>query len=143
MAKRTGRCLCRAVSYTVLKELDHVDACHCGTCRRWSGGVHLGADVGSDEMELLGEENLVHYQSSEWAERAFCATCGTHIYYRITAEGPGKGVYSLSAGTLDDMNGLPLKKEIYTDSKPDGYDFVGDHPRMTEAEFLKSIGLTP
>ncbi|MEM7614401.1 MAG: GFA family protein, partial [Pseudomonadota bacterium] len=129
--------------YTVKKDLDHVDACHCNMCRRWSGGVHFGVDLAPDELELEGTENIATYTSSEWAERAFCKICGSHLYYRFTMEGPACGTYSLSAGSLDDMNGLPLKKEIYVDAKPDGFAFTGEHPRMTEAEFLTSIGVTP
>ena len=31
--------------------------------------------------------------------------------------------------------------EIYIDEKPGGYDFAGEHPRLTGEEFMQSIGL--
>ena len=33
----TGSCLCGAVSFNVSTELQPPDACHCTTCRKWSG----------------------------------------------------------------------------------------------------------
>ncbi len=46
----------------------------------------------------------------------------------------------LFAGVFDDAEAFSLAGEIYIDSKPAGYGFVGDHPRLTEQEFLESIG---
>lgn len=141
--ERTGGCLCGAVRYRAALPSGHVHACHCGTCRRWAGGPALALAAPADAVTFDGAENLSHYASSEWAERVFCKTCGTHLYFRVTADGPAKGEYSLSAGTLDDLSGLSLSQEIYVDAKPACYAFAGDQPRLTEAEFLASIGLSP
>ncbi|QHQ36532.1 GFA family protein [Algicella marina] len=137
---RTGRCLCGAVTFTVTDEINALTACHCGMCQRWGGGVHVGFDTSPAGVTFEGVDNITAYQSSDWAERAFCKTCGSHLYYRLTMEGPHKGVYAMGVGTLDARDGLPLAKEIFVDSKPDGYAFAGDHVRMTEKEFMKSIG---
>ena len=80
------------------------------------------------------------YTSSEWAERCFCKTCGSSLFYRLTMEGPMQGTHHFALGTLDDANGIAFEGEIFIDRKPDVYDFAGDHMRMTEAEFLASIG---
>ena len=50
--------------------------------------------------------------------------------------------YVMSLGAFDDSADLKLEGEIYIDEKPPGYDFAGDHSRMTGAEFLASIGVT-
>ncbi|MEO0913001.1 MAG: GFA family protein [Pseudomonadota bacterium] len=138
---RTGRCLCGAVSYVVHDDVKDVSVCHCTMCQRWSGGIHVGFEASAGGVTFAGEENITVYKSSEWAERAFCKICGSPVYYRITAEGPMHGAYAMEAGTLDSRDGLPLAKEIFVDQKPDGYAFAGDHPRMTEREFLTSIGV--
>ena len=48
----------------------------------------------------------------------------------------------VSSETLD-TDDLVLERHIYIDSKPDRYDFTGDHPRVTEAQLLKELGITP
>ncbi len=42
-------------------------------------------------------------------------------------------------GLFDDQSGFTLTDEIYIDNKPPSYDFVGDHPRLTEQEFLAAM----
>ena len=37
--------------------------------------VHCGPQV-----EFKGADNIAVYASSDWAERAFCKQCGTHLY---------------------------------------------------------------
>ena len=42
-----GLCLCGGVR--VEAELNqHLEACHCGMCRRWGGGPFLSVHAGSD-----------------------------------------------------------------------------------------------
>ena len=94
----------------------------------------MGIEVNPDEVSWTGEENIQTYASSDWAERGFCRICGSSLFWRMTAVGPG--FMSLNAGTLDDLTGLPLKTEIYIDHKPDGYAFAGDTTKMTEAEVM-------
>lgn len=42
--------------------------------------------------------------------------------------------YTMSVGAFDDQGPFRLVREIFIDRKPDGYAFVGDHERWTEAE---------
>ncbi len=130
----TGRCLCGAVSFAAKDVEAHFHACHCTMCRKWSGGPGFGVGVGS--IELSGEGELGVYKSSDWAERCFCKQCGTNLFYRM----PETGMTVVWAGAFDDESALKLTGEIYVDEKPDSYNFQGDHPRQTGAEFLASIG---
>lgn len=130
----TGRCLCGAVTYTAREVDRHVHACHCGICRRWTGGPALTAIVA--DVTFVGDEHIKTYASSDFADRGFCSTCGSNLFFR-TKDGSMMVVWS---GTLDDQSELVLSGEIYIDQKSPGYDFAGDHPRQTEAEFLASIG---
>lgn len=131
----TGHCLCGAVKLTARDTGVHLNICHCDMCRRWNGGPSI--TVIAKEAEFDGEEHIVIYDSSDWAQRAFCGKCGSNLYYNFKESTD----WFLWAGLFDDQSGFAMGQEIYIDNKPPGYSFAGDHPRLTEAEFLKSIGM--
>lgn len=133
----TGSCMCGAVSFILAAPPTKSNICHCSMCRKWSGGVFMGMVVPPDAIALKGEENLTVYASSPWAERAFCATCGSSVFYRVTAEGPMQGEYHIALGTLDDTTGIVIESEYFIDLKPDAYSFAGaDRRKYTEAEVI-------
>jgi len=102
-------------------------------CRGWSGSPMLAASVGS--VQFQGEENIKRYSSSEWAERGFCSECGSNLFYWLKEADR----YIMCTGAFDDQSVFELVGEIYIDEKPPGYDFAGDHPRQTGAEFMASL----
>lgn len=135
----TGGCLCGAVRFDLSEKPTRYDACHCGMCRKFSGGIELGIEISPDIIVWTGEEHIQTYASSEWAERGFCKICGSSLFWRMTASGPSQGFLSLSAGSLDSLDGLVLEKEIYIDHKPDSYAFSGTRKQMTEAEVVAAF----
>jgi hypothetical protein len=129
-----GKCLCGAVRFTAeIAKMEH-NACHCGMCRRWSGGAPFFA-VRSENVKWENEANIGRYDSSAWAERGFCKTCGTALFYYFKAAKR----YAMSAGVFDDNNQFVLTREIFIDCKPDGYALSGDHPRWTEEETIQKM----
>ena len=72
----SGRCLCGAVTYKAKATSHDVNACHCGMCRRWTGGplIYIHAE---GKPEFTGGEALGVFRSSEWGERGFCKKCGS------------------------------------------------------------------
>jgi hypothetical protein len=110
-------------------------ACHCGMCRRWCGGSPFFC-VSVKSVTFEGDENLGRYSSSDWAERGFCKSCGTTLFYFLKPA----SLYSMSIGAFDDVTPFALTREIYIDHKPAGYDLAGDHPRLTEKEVLAEHG---
>lgn len=134
--KKTGTCLCGAVRYEIEDAPETTSACHCNMCRKWSGGVYLGYHAVAGKARVEGEENVTLYKSSDWAERGFCKTCGSSLFYRLTAPGPHRGEMHFGLGTLDDGNGIALTEEIFVDEKPDGYAFAGETHKMTGAEVV-------
>ena len=132
----TGKCLCGAVTYEADEVETHIHSCHCSICRNWSGGPLLAAVAKS--VRFKGEENIKRYSSSDWAERGFCTQCGSNLFYHLK----GADNYVLCMGTFDDESIFELVGEIYIDEKPPGYDFAGDHPRQTGAEFMASLGMS-
>lgn len=140
MASRTGHCLCGAVGYTLSEAPTSYGACHCGACRRWSGGIELGVHVPPGGIAWEGSGNIATYASSEWAERGFCRICGANLFWRLVAEGPMQGMLSLSVGSLDSMAGMTFDTEVYVDAKPESHAFAGSRRQMTEAEVLAMVG---
>lgn len=134
--KRTGSCLCGAVRLEIDNAGSEAGACHCGMCRKFSGGVYIGFKAPAGTVTIEGEENIGIYSSSPWAERAFCKTCGSSLFYRVSAEGPMKGDMHVGLGVLDDVSGIEMTGEIFIDRKPEGYAFAGETHKMTEAEVM-------
>ena len=126
---RTGRCLCGKVVLRLVGEVHDVTACHCDMCRRWGGGPALGL-VGDYNVEIDGEENIVRFRSSEWAERAFCGVCGSNLFYQLV----DTDKIGVEAGLLDDQSGLTFTGQIFIDEKPDWYTFANETKKMTGAE---------
>lgn len=137
---RHGYCLCGAVRYTLDEPPKSYGACHCNMCRRWSGGIGLGLQIMPGGITWEGEDNIQTYKSSDWAERGFCRICGSNLFWRLTAPGPMQGMLALSAGSLNDLEGLTLDSEVYIDHKPPGYAFAGERKQMTEAEVMALFG---
>jgi hypothetical protein len=135
-----GRCLCGSVAFEVEIPEARFSVCHCGMCRRWAGGPWMS--VHCPRPAVFSEDSgLAWYRGSDWAERGFCSTCGTSLFYRL-ADNPD-GLLVVAVDALEDATDLALDRHIYIDAKPDRYDFADDRPRLTEAEFLAEIGATP
>ncbi|GAA0634273.1 GFA family protein [Brevundimonas lenta] len=129
-ARLSGRCLCGAVTFTAVPE-HGMHACHCESCRRWSGGVYLSVDCG-DSLEVADPAAVGTYDSSEWADRQFCRTCGSTLFWRLKAG----GITAVSVQAFDDPGAFAFKDEIFIDSKPANYAFAGDRPRLTGEEVM-------
>lgn len=135
--EKTGGCLCGAVRYSATFANGDVGACHCGMCRKWSGGPYVS--VHPTSVTFDAQATLKTYDSSAWAERGFCGDCGSALFYRLTA-GPASGLTILAFGSLDDPTGMTLTHEVYTDKRPAAYAFAGELSGMTEAEVLARHG---
>lgn len=133
MPKGSGRCLCGAVTFTAGNVETHHHACHCGMCRRWSGGPAFA--TAADGVAFEGEANIARYDSSEWAQRGFCKICGSSLFYYLKPYDR----YIIYVGAFDEPKEFTLGTEIYVDSKRGNYEFAGSHPRLTEADVIKAM----
>jgi hypothetical protein len=124
----TGRCLCGAVTITVEAMQAEVDICHCAMCQRWGGAFYAG--VKGEAVTVTGEDAITVYRSSQWAERAFCGTCGSNLWYRFLPTGSR----SFLAGLFDLPPGFGIERQIFVDEKPDWYDIAQDSPMLTAEE---------
>jgi len=124
-----GSCLCGAIEVTARHLSKDVGACHCSMCRKWSGGPLLAVDGGTD-VSFAGEENISLFDSSDWAERAFCGKCGTHLFYKLKQSGQ----YIVPAGLFEDDKRFVFEHQIFIDEKPAYYRFANETRDMTGAE---------
>jgi len=124
-----GHCLCGKVKVTANTMSHSVGSCHCGMCRRWTGGPLMAVDCGS-EVIFEGQDNIKIYDSSAWAERGFCASCGNHLFYRLKQNNQ----YIMPAGIFDNDENLVFDHQIFIDEKPNYYCFSNETQNMTGAE---------
>lgn len=127
-----GRCLCGAVRIDIDGDyIAAVGVCHCLMCQRWNGLLYGSFSASADAVTVTGP--VTRYASSDFAERAFCGTCGSAIWFR-DVDAPGKD-YELMPGLFPDAADFPLISEIYTDRAPAYVPLAGDHRRKSRAEY--------
>lgn len=126
MTTRRARCLCGAVRVTIRGDLDDLAACHCSQCRRWSGHVWAAVPVPDDRLTIEGEDHVRWFKSSDTAERGFCATCGSSIFWRAF----GSGRTDVALGCLEPPTGLHLQRHIWTGDKGDYYEIADGVPQQ-------------
>jgi hypothetical protein len=131
--KLTGRCMCGAVQFSATTDDLKVGACHCDMCRRWSSGPFF--EVTCKAVVFQGEDKITRIRSSEWAERGFCGTCGSNLFYHIV----DSDEYQIAAGLLDDQSDLHLTLQVFTDSKPSYYTLADKTETMTGAEVFAAF----
>lgn len=123
-----GACLCGNVKLRAMVKDMVYGACHCSTCRKWGGGPLLAVEC-AQAPAIDGVEHVRAYASSEWAERGFCANCGTHLFYRLK----DGGMYALPVGLLDDGD-WRFGHQVFIDEKPAHYAFANRTHDLTGAE---------
>ena len=121
----SGQCLCGAVRFEVSGPLAAPHACHCRQCRRQSGHHTASTHVKRTDFSLTADRGLKWYRSSDYAERGFCAECGSSLLW----DDGGDHVY-ISMGSLDQPTGLTLASHIYADEKADYYDIADGLPKF-------------
>ncbi|MDB5450721.1 MAG: glutathione-dependent formaldehyde-activating [Phenylobacterium sp.] len=109
-----GGCLCGQVRYLARGEPVNVRICHCGLCRKASGGLFYGRAVfARDALERQGETTA--HASSPRLLRHFCPTCGAMVY----GEPLDRPAYlSVGLATLDDPDALAPDMHIWVSAKP-------------------------
>ncbi|MDE9450282.1 GFA family protein [Aliiroseovarius sp. Z3] len=118
-----GSCLCGAIKFETAAPPQGVSMCHCGQCRKQSGGVWSSAYVPERELHIEGEVNW--FASSETAKRGSCATCGSFLFWKANDE----DTISFSLGAVDGPTGLTLEKHIFVADKGDYYDIADGVPQ--------------
>jgi len=64
------------------------------------------------------QKYLTWFRSSDRAERGFCATCGSNLFWREM----NSRFISILAGTIDGPTGLKMERQLYVESAGDYYE---------------------
>jgi hypothetical protein len=126
----SGKCLCGATTFVASLADGAMHACHCAACRRWTGGMLLYLPVEPGSFSSAGSTEV--FKSSSWAERGFCAVCGSSLFWRMQ---DGSSV-DVSAQAVDDPGRFPFASEIFVEEKPANYDFANATVKRTGAEVM-------
>lgn len=126
-----GRCLCGQVQVRLHDVNPEIGACHCSMCRTWAGGPFIAIDAGAN-VEVSGSDSVSVFNSSDWAERAFCRHCGTHLYYRLKESND----HHVLAGLFDKDQPLNFETQIFIDEKPAWYSFAENTKNLTGEQVM-------
>lgn len=86
----SGSCLCGAVRFSVRPPTKWCGHCHCRMCQLAHGAAFVTwFGIANQQFQLNAEATLRWYQSSAKAQRGFCETCGSTLFFR-SEDWPGE-----------------------------------------------------
>lgn len=130
----TGGCQCGAVRFRVEGTLADASVCHCRMCQKAFGSLYapLVSVRGAELIWTRGQPKK--FQSSNAAQRGFCADCGTPLTY----EAPD-GI-ALAIGAFDDPSGLVPKIQWGVEGK---LPFTDEIPALPARDTLADANAAP
>tara|TARA_B100000676_G_scaffold135942_1_gene134809 strand:- start:127 stop:528 length:402 start_codon:yes stop_codon:yes gene_type:complete len=119
--------MCGTVAVEVEGEPVAMGICHCKNRRTWSASPVNGFAVWpiGNMTVSTGEDQIASYTSSKDSERAWCKTCGGHIYH---IAGP-LGVVDVYAGLVE---GLEFKPGLYMNYESTIMPMKGGLPKVKD-----------
>ena len=82
------------------------------------------------EVEIEGQNNLAVFESSEWANRGFCKSCGSNLFYRFKENQR----YMVSASLFDHQ--FDFTKQVFIEEQPKYYRFANETVKLTGEELF-------
>lgn len=125
--KLDGQCMCGAVQVAATTSRPDLRVCHCEMCRRQNSFAFVSIQVDQDSIKMDGPVTV--FKSSDWAQRAFCKTCGSTIWYGMQSDTHR----NLSAGLFGKTDDV-LVQEYFVDECILGAGFDGAHQKLTRDE---------
>ena len=122
----SGGCYCGRVRYRASAVSRQVTECHCSECRKQAGHRHASTGAKSSDIEIDGTANVTWYRASPDAERGFCSTCGSHLFWKPSNE----DYIAILAASIDEPTGLRMAKHIFVDDKGDYYEITDGLPQF-------------
>lgn len=122
----TGGCYCGKVRYSA-RIVPEVCECHCSQCRKQAGHRYATVDARAGDVDIAGGAAITWFRSSPGAERGFCATCGSTLFWR-SRDGDEMAIL---AASIDAPTGLRVTAHIFVEDKGDYYDIIDGLPQFT------------
>ena len=125
-----GSCLCGAIGFAATLPSKWCAHCHCSMCRKHHGAGYV-TWVGFESSQVRitrGEDRLSWFDSSPGAQRGFCRTCGSSLFFRSER---WAGELHIALGCVDDA----------IDRRPDANAFFDTHVEWMPIDTsLKQLG---
>ncbi len=121
----TGGCCCGKVRFTATKVRPTVSECHCTMCRRQSGHRYATTQTNTENLVLEGAGNITWFEGSASAQRGFCTTCGSHLFWRPAEQDH----YAILAAAIDEPNDLKMARHIFVADKGGYYEIEDGNPQ--------------
>ena len=121
-----GGCYCGKVRYRARLPDAELTECHCSQCRKQAGHRNASIDTRAGDVEIEGTGNIAWFRASADAERGFCKTCGSHLFWRSLNDDE----IAIQAASFDAPTGLRLARHIFVESKGDYYEIDDGLPQF-------------
>lgn len=105
-----GGCQCGAVRYRLEGEAEHHAVCHCADCRASAGAPAVAWIAVTQDRFAVLQGQLTTYEGRNGAQRQFCPTCGTGLFYRNEQMLPG--IIDVQSATLDNAADFSPEAQI-------------------------------
>lgn len=113
-----GSCLCGDIRFETAAEPQGASMCHCGQCRKQSGGIWSSAYVKDIALAISGPVRW--FEASPQAKRGFCGRCGSSLFWKAHDE----DTTSFALGAVAAPTGLRIEKHIFVRDKGDFYEIA-------------------
>ena len=117
MTRRSGRCLCGAVRFTLDADPLVVRVCWCRDCQHLAANGTVNMLVPTSALTVSGElaGHTKTADSGNEITRQFCPQCGTHLFAKSDVRPQFRVV---RVGNLDDRSSIQPDMNIWTTSAP-------------------------
>ena len=126
MTSLSGRCLCRAIGFTVSGEPLKVVHCHCESCRRTTSSPLTTFVIVRRADFRYTQGTPTVYASSQGVRRSFCARCGSPLAYESDQRPDAIDLYACS---LSDPAAVAPQAHVHADEQLPWLETLDDLPR--------------
>lgn len=84
------------------------------------------------KVKINGDDKVKIYESLSWASRGFCIDCGTHLFYKLKANGEN----NIPVGLFPNLKELYIDMQYFSDMRPSYYCFSNEIKEMATVETM-------
>ena len=133
----TGGCQCGAVRYRLSALPKEPSVCHCRMCQK-AGGAPFMVFAGLPDSHVEWTRGTPKiYASSDFAERGFCADCGTPLTYQMK----GKPRISFSSGSFDHPEAIVPLDQLGVESRLPWVAALATLPVHKTEDWMRDMGV--
>jgi hypothetical protein len=132
-----GCCLCGEIEFEILGRLPKLYQCHCGLCRKQSGGASNAATVvdAHQMSSIKGAEVIRTWRKNTGFRSDFCVNCGSPVPNPLG----DKPYYWIPAGLLDGPLESTVAAHFHVGSKAEWEPIPGQGAICAELPDLNEV----